>query len=72
MAVLSAEEVAKIRLLETENHALTQKLTSAMAIISDAAVAVEELQVTAANQEVPPFPGVVELCRKGFRWLGVL
>jgi hypothetical protein len=44
--------VSKIRLLETENHALTQKVTSAMAIISDAAVEVEGLKVSAANQEV--------------------
>ena len=54
VAVLSPEEVSKIRLLETENHALTQKITSAMAITSDAAVAVEELPITAANQEVCP------------------
>jgi hypothetical protein len=52
VSVLSPEDVGKIRVLETETFGLTQKLTSAMSMISDAAVAVEELHVTAANHEV--------------------
>ena len=53
VSVLSPEDVGKIRVLETETFPLTQKLSSAMAMLSDAAVSVEELPVSAANQEVP-------------------
>jgi len=52
VSVLSPEDVGKIRVLETETFPLTQKLSSAMAMLSDAAVSVEELPVSAANQEV--------------------
>jgi hypothetical protein len=69
LAILSPEEVSKIRLLETENHALTQKVASAMAIISDAAVEVEGLKVSAANQEVSipinPYPCPCRQCKFG-------
>jgi hypothetical protein len=52
VAKLSPEEVQKVKLLLRDLHPLKAILTSSMSIVSDTAVAVEELQVSAENTEV--------------------
>ena len=52
VAKLSPEEVQKVRLLLADIQPLRGILTSAMAIVSDAAVTVEELPVSTKNTEV--------------------
>jgi len=52
VAKLSPEEVQKLRLLTADIQPLHQILTTAMSVISDAAVAVEELPVSERNTEV--------------------
>ena len=52
VAKLSPEEAQKIRLLTADIQPLHQIVTTAMGVISDAAVAIEELPVSERNTEV--------------------
>jgi hypothetical protein len=56
VAKLSPEEVQKLRLLMADHQATTM-ITSAMNVINDTAVAVEELEVSDENKEVLQYFG---------------
>jgi hypothetical protein len=49
---LPPDQVAKIRLLENDGHTLKQRILQAMVVISDAAVAVQELDKTEHDEDV--------------------
>lgn len=52
VAKLSPEEVQQLGLLSSDRRNLRQHIIAAMAVISDAAVAVEELKASAENSRV--------------------